>query len=115
LSNASVSVLSCDLDCARYAELVQSPDTRSAIMNIIESELLRTTSALERVYGGPLPSARARLARLLALRNDSLRSMHRWQCELLARWRNAGRADEELRRALLGTVNAIAAGLRTTG
>ena len=48
------------------------------------------------------------------MRDDYLRPMHHLQVELLGR-RRSGSEEPELRRALLITVNAIAAGLRNTG
>jgi len=116
VSNVSVSVMSSDLDSARgYAGLVQDETTRTVVMRKIEDEYARTTAALTELYGAPLREARKRVARLLDLRQESLRPIHRWQRELLTRWRAGGREDETLRLGLLGTVNAIAAGLRTTG
>jgi len=116
VGNVSVSVLSSDLDSARgYAGLVQDESIRTAVMRKIEDEHARTTAALTELYGAPLPEARQRVARLMELRQGSLRPIHRWQRGLLSRWREGGRTDEGLRLALLGTVNAIAAGLRTTG
>jgi len=116
VSNVGVSLMSSDLESARgYADLVHDEPTRTTVMRRIADEHARTTAALTDLYGAPLRTARERVARLLDLRQDSLRPLHRWQRELLARWRAGGREDEPLRLALLGTVNAIAAGLRTTG
>lgn len=116
VGNASVSLLSSELNVARgYAGLVSDGSVRDRVMAAIEAEHARTRAALERVYGGALEERRGRVASLLALRSDGLRAMHAQQRLLLTEWRARGRDDEALRRSLLGTVNAIAAGLRTTG
>ena len=54
------------------------------------------------------------LARTLAVRDVYIDPMSFVQVELLAKAR-AGANDEKLRRALLSTINGIAAGLRNTG
>jgi phosphoenolpyruvate carboxylase len=116
VANVSVGVLATDLVVARaYAELVTDDGRRARLMDAVESELALTRRMLEVVYGKPLEQARHRVSALFALRAEALRAVHRRQVELLARWRSAGRSDEQVRLSLLGTVNAIAAGLRTTG
>jgi phosphoenolpyruvate carboxylase len=116
VANVSVGVLAADLSIAReYAALVPDEARRRRLVDAVSAELERTRAMLERVYGRPLAEARGRISALLALREDALRAVHRRQIELLAQWRAGGRADEAIRLALLGTVNAIAAGLRTTG
>jgi phosphoenolpyruvate carboxylase len=116
VSNVSVSVLSADIVEARaYAALVRDDSTREHVMGKIEGELDRTRATLEALYGAPLHKARSRVARLLALRHEALGPVHAYQRTLLARFRSGGQDDDALRRVLLGTVNAIAAGLRTTG
>ena len=59
----------------------------------------------------------AGLARTLAVRDTYLEPLHHLQVALLAQRRAlpAGTSDEKLERALLVTVNGIAAGLRNTG
>ncbi len=116
VSNVGIGVLASDMVMARaYAELAHDVPEATAILNDIEVELAHTRTALERIYGKPLERARDRISSLLALRAGGLVPLHRRQIELLARWRASSRSDETLRLSLLATVNAIAAGLRTTG
>jgi phosphoenolpyruvate carboxylase len=64
-----------------------------------------------------LLQAQPGLARTLAIRDTYLEPLHHVQVALLAQRRALppGRSDEKLERALLVTVNGIAAGLRNTG
>ena len=116
VGNASISVLSVDpVMMELYAGLVSDAVLRERTMATLRDELARTRRVLERVYGAPLEAARGRIQSLLAMRTASLRAAHRRQVELLREWRTGGRSNDALRIELLSTVNAIAAGLRTTG
>jgi phosphoenolpyruvate carboxylase len=55
------------------------------------------------------------LQRSIRLRNPYVDPMSLLQVELLARWRVAGRPDDDLLEALLATVRGIAQGLQNTG
>ncbi len=121
LTNASTSVLTVDEDVMhQYAALVKDERIRSHFLGLIGAELERTRKMLEMIHGGPLVERRPRLFGTLALRHDGLRRLHRQQIQLLGEWREkqaAGEtaASEQLLLSLLLTVNAIAAGQRTTG
>jgi len=116
VANASLSVLTTDQEVMRrYVGLVQDRALADDVLGMIEAELDRTRRVLELIYGSPLSEGRRRLSALLRLREPALRLVHDRQVELLGAWRRAGRRDDEIRRELLGTVNAIAAGLRSTG
>jgi len=51
----------------------------------------------------------------IRLRNLYVDPLSLLQVELLRRWRKDGREDEALLRALVSTVNGIAAGIQNTG
>ena len=56
-----------------------------------------------------------RLQQSIRLRNPYVDPISLLQVELLARWRDAGRPDDDLLNALVATVNGIAAGVQNTG
>jgi phosphoenolpyruvate carboxylase len=121
ITNISTSLLTADIDIMRaYAELVGDGALRESILGMVLAEFDRTQRMIEGVFGGPLAERRQRLARLLALWRHGLSVLHGQQIGLLRSWRNLRasgdtEAAEQVLLQLLLTVNAIAAGLRTTG
>jgi phosphoenolpyruvate carboxylase len=106
LTNASTSVLTVDEELMHeYAGLVESEELRNHLMGLISAEFGRTRRMLEMVHGGPLVERRPRLSGTLALRHQGLKRRATGQAE---------QAERPLLSLLL-TVNAIAAGQRTTG
>ena len=55
------------------------------------------------------------LRRNIRLRNPYVDPLHIVQIELLRRWREGGREDDELLNALKASVNGIAQGIQNTG
>jgi phosphoenolpyruvate carboxylase len=97
-----------------YVRSLVEPGLHSIFQEIAD-EHDRTVAEVLALTGEPSPiAARPLLQRTLAVRADYLRPVHYLQVELLGRHRS-GSEEPELRRALLITVNAIAAGLRNTG
>jgi phosphoenolpyruvate carboxylase len=103
-----------------YAALVQDAALRERQMAVIRAEFHRSRHWMERVFGSPMAARRPRLIRSIERRQQTLKSLHLHQIELLRHWRAALAAgdtaqSEALLRELLLAVNAIASGLRTTG
>ena len=121
VSNIATSLASADPDVMRrYAGLVDDADVRERFLAMLLEEYHRTRAFLEEIYEGPLAVRRPRIHRTLSYRAAPLRALHDRQIALLRDWRAARRNGsqdeaERLLPSLLLTVNAIAAGLGTTG
>jgi phosphoenolpyruvate carboxylase len=125
LSNVEMMLTKTDLSiAARYVETLV-PEELRPIFDKIRDEYQRTVAEVLRITGQPsLLQSQPVLGRTLAVRDSYLEPLHHLQVALLAQYR-AGRgapgsarptaADPTLERALLTTVNGIAAGLRNTG
>jgi len=115
VGNVEMTLAKTDMDIARmYVESLVDP-SQHGIFQAIVDEHGRTVAEVLKLTGESSPiAARPLLSRTLAVRADYLRPVHYLQVELLGRHRS-GSEEPELRRALLITVNAIAAGLRNTG
>ena len=99
---------------ARYVQRLVDPEHQH-VFETIRGEFLRTVEETLAVTGeAGLLNRNPTLARTLAVRDVYIDPMSFVQVELLAKAR-AGGGDDKLRRALLSTVNGIAAGLRNTG
>ena len=97
------------------------PPSCTALFDQISAEYQRTMAEVLAVTGeADLLDAAPALRRTLEVRDTYLEPLHHLQVALLAKYQAAGGADaaqrdELLERALLSTVNGIAAGLRNTG
>jgi phosphoenolpyruvate carboxylase len=118
VSNVEMTLAKTDLAIARrYVERLVDPDLHGFFETVVE-EHDRTLVELTRLTGGRLLSDVPVLKRTLAVRDVYLDPINLLQVELLARSRAGdldGPAADRLRRALLLTVNGVAAGLRNTG
>ena len=115
VSNVEMTLVKSDLTIARrYIDRLGEPAHRALFDAIVAeheltvSEVLRITGEAELLDANPL------LQRTLAVRDRYLAPLHQLQIELLAR-RRGGDLNPDLQRALLLSVNGIAAGLRNTG
>jgi len=122
LSNVEMMLAKTDLAIsARYVETLVPPELRH-VFDTIRDEHERTTREVLALTGEATPLERQPvLRRTLAVRDTYLEPLHHLQVALLSQYRTgregsrAGRTDPTLERALLTTVNGIAAGMRNTG
>jgi phosphoenolpyruvate carboxylase len=120
LSNVAMTLVKTDLDLAgHYVRTLVAPELHR-LYDAIRAEHDLTVTEILRVTGQEtLLSANPILETTLRVRDAYLAPLHLVQVALTARWRadlDAGRRpDPGVARALLLTVNGIAAGLRNTG
>jgi phosphoenolpyruvate carboxylase len=115
LGNVSMTLAKTDLVIAKlYVDRLVPPELRHVYDAICEEhgrtveQVLRVTGETELLDSNPV------LRQTLQTRETYLEPLHHLQVELLVR-RRAGEEDPLLARALLLTVNGIAAGMRNTG
>jgi phosphoenolpyruvate carboxylase len=114
LGNVSMTLVKTDLEiAARYAAL--APESLQPLLDEIRAEFDLTVRHLLAVTGDhALLDREPTLRTTLEIRENYLEPLHHLQLELLGRYRR-GEQDPKLERALLLTVNGIAAGMRNTG
>jgi len=114
--NIESSISSSDEKWMRtYAGLVEDPAIRKKILKQILDERRRTVEQLGKLFTRPLPERRPRFYKTLTERDIPLATLHKKQIDLLQQARASEQVDAATTDNLLRVVNAIAAGLRTTG
>jgi len=100
---------------SRYAALVADQELRNRIFGRIQEELQRATNCLLAITGQrELLESNPLLARSFRNRSPYIDPLNHLQVESLRRFR-AGEQGDEVKRAILLTINGIAAGLRNSG
>jgi phosphoenolpyruvate carboxylase len=121
LTNVETALLSADPALMQdYSQLVADPELRRTFMARIGDEYTTTRAMLAELLGSGSSARRHKLLKTIEVRQAALRALHGYQIELLAGWRSGpvhGKpsAHDKMLLNILATVNAIAAGLRTTG
>jgi phosphoenolpyruvate carboxylase len=116
ISNVEMTAAKTDLAMARkYVTRLADPslhhflDTIEAEFALTQEEIKMLTKKSEILGDQPI------LARTLTIRDAYLAPLHLLQISLLEQVRASANPDPLLRRALLLTINGVAAGLRNTG
>ena len=115
LDNVSMTLVKTDLDiAARYVEAL-APAHVHHVLDDLRAEHALTVEQVLAVTGDDALLDRDPVLRTtLEIRDNYLEPLHHLQIQLLARHRR-GEDDPQLERALLLTINGIAAGMRNTG
>tara|TARA_B110000438_G_C15642224_1_gene575857 strand:+ start:114 stop:491 length:378 start_codon:yes stop_codon:yes gene_type:complete len=114
VSNVEMTLTKTDLTIARhYVERLVDPSLHH-LFEVVVNEYYRTIDEIHAITGADLLDEKPMLRRTLAVRDAYLDPLNVLQVEMLHQSR-AGRADKELQRGLLLTINGIAAGMRNTG
>ena len=116
ISNVEMTMAKTDLVMSRkYVEKLVDPSLHHFLATIEAEFALTRSEILLLTDKNELLGDQEILARTLAVRDIYLAPLHLLQISLLEHVRESENADPDLRRALLLTINGVAAGLRNTG
>jgi phosphoenolpyruvate carboxylase len=115
LGNVEMTLAKTDMRiAAKYVDALVEPDLQPIFDRIRDEHSMTLHEVLALVGAPELLSRHPVLRNTLEVRNGYLEPLHHLQVELLAR-RRKGDTDPDVERALLQTINGIAAGLKNTG
>ncbi|HEY3895814.1 MAG TPA: phosphoenolpyruvate carboxylase [Pseudonocardiaceae bacterium] len=116
LGNVEMTLAKTDLRIAEYyVSALVEPDLQPLFDPIVSEHDVTRREVLQLTDGSTLLDRHQQLRHTLQVRASYLEPLHHLQVSLLARCRAVDEPDPDLRRALLRTVNGIAAGMRNTG
>ncbi len=121
LTNIDTSLAATDEKIMEiYSSLVTNDNIRSEISGILMTELALTRQTMLDLLGSSTQKRRKNHYFSTQLRAEALWPLHKEQVELLKEWRSARNAREDERaekllHSLLGSINAIANAMGTTG
>ncbi|MGH3777715.1 MAG: phosphoenolpyruvate carboxylase [Pseudonocardiaceae bacterium] len=116
LGNVEMTLAKTDLRIAEsYVSVLVEPSLQPLFDTIVDEHDLTKREVLRLTGGSTLLDRHHLLRHSLQVRAAYLEPLHHLQVSLLARRREVDEPDPDLRRALLRTVNGIAAGMRNTG
>jgi len=115
INDVEMVLAKSDLDISRRYAALADDDCRS-IYDTIANELNTVSRWVLELKGSEtLLDDQRTLQRSIALRNPYVDPMNLLQIDLLKRWRETERQDDELLQALFATVNGISQGIQNTG
>ena len=116
ISNVEMTLVKTDMDMAARYVTALVPTHLHPVFDLIRDEHAATVEQVLALTGKTrLLDDDPQLRRTLEIRDRYLAPLHHLQIDLLRRYRAADTTDPQLTRALLTTVNGIAAGMRNTG
>ena len=112
-----MSAQKADMHIARrYADLVENAEARERIFKRIEQEHRDLADVVLQITGEREPLEHNQtLQASIRLRNPYVDALSYFQISLLKEWRTTGRTRDDLKRAVLLSINGVANGMRNTG